>query len=88
NIFCPNCDSVLAPLKEEKEAVNVLGCLDCDYRSDNDNELDNFVIKGQIDHSPKSKIEVVTKSAEDAGITAEIREELREQYREALGNAR
>ncbi len=91
-MFCPNCDAILVPLKNkenEKEATNsqILGCMDCDYRSDDKEELENYIIKEQIKHSPKSKIEVVNKSETDISITAEFREELREQFREALTNS-
>lgn len=78
-MFCPNCDSVLIP----KEGL--LKCLDCDYKEE-EVDLDTFVIKDAVSHNEKSRIEVVETPIEMIGITKDIREELREQYREALGN--
>ncbi|MCE7735320.1 MAG: hypothetical protein GPJ54_10615 [Candidatus Heimdallarchaeota archaeon] len=78
-MFCVNCDSVLVP----KE--NVLVCLDCDYKEEGV-DMDTFVIREEVIHTEKSRIEVVENPADMIGITKEIREDLREQYREALGN--
>ena len=78
-MFCPNCDSVVVP----KEGVLV--CLDCDYK-DEDSNLDTYIIKEEVIHTEKSRIEVVENPADLIGITKEIREDLREQYREAIGN--
>ncbi|MHA2028001.1 MAG: hypothetical protein ACW99A_12930 [Candidatus Kariarchaeaceae archaeon] len=79
-MFCPNCDSVIVP----KEGVLV--CLDCDYKDESTN-METYVIKETVVHTEKSRIEVVEDPQDLMGITKEIREELREQYREALGNA-
>jgi DNA-directed RNA polymerase subunit M/transcription elongation factor TFIIS len=89
-IFCPNCDSVLVPIKNEEKSTDtkILGCLDCDYQSNDNDQLENYVIKDQVHHSSRSKIEVIDQEIIDSGISPEVREELREQYREALGNAR
>jgi DNA-directed RNA polymerase subunit M/transcription elongation factor TFIIS len=89
-IFCPNCDSVLVPIKNEEKSTDakILGCLDCDYQSNDNDQLENYVIKDQVHHSSRSKIEVIEQENMDSGISPEVREELREQYREALGNAR
>ncbi len=78
-MFCVNCDSVLVP----KESTLV--CLDCDYKEEGV-DMDTFVIREPVVHTEKSRIEVVENPADMIGITKEIREDLREQYREALGN--
>lgn len=78
-MFCPNCESVLIP----KEGI--VKCLDCDYKDDS-TDMDTYVIKEAVVHTEKSRIEVVEDPIALEGITKDIREELREQYREAMGN--
>ena len=60
-------------------------CLDCDYKDDS-TDMDTYVIKEAVVHTEKSRIEVVEDPVTLEGITKDIREELREQYREAMGN--
>ena len=78
-MFCPNCDGVLIP----KEGIT--RCLDCDYKEEK-TDMDTFVIKDTVLHTEKSRIEVVEDPHDLIGISKDIREELREQYREAIGN--
>ena len=85
-MFCPECDAILVPKKDKKGTViKGLKCLDCDFQSEKDDELDTFVIKDEVVHElGKAKIEVVENPVEYIGISRDIREELTEQYREAL----
>ena len=44
-MFCPECDAILVPKKDKKGVViKGLTCLDCNYHSQNEDELDIFVI--------------------------------------------
>lgn len=83
-MFCPNCDSVLV-ISRDKKTAGKLKCLDCNYVEDAEDKLDEFVIREDISHNEKSKIEIVEFN-EGEGITQEIREELKEQFREAIEN--
>lgn len=48
--------------------------------------MDNFVIRDATAEEDQSRIEVVEEPVEVMGISKDIRDELREQYREAIGN--
>lgn len=80
-MFCPECESVIVPKDGN------LVCLDCDYKSTDQEKLDDYIIKEELDPKVKSRIEIISQPFEEIGITKEIREELREQYREAISNA-
>ena len=86
-MFCPNCDSVLSLPKKKKKWIpdNALVCLDCDYILEDESVTDSLVIKQEIDHGETSQIEIVELS-DGGGISADIREELTEQFREAIEN--
>lgn len=77
-MFCPKCDGVLVP-----KDGNLL-CVDCDYSGVNEKGTDHYIIKEEVKHTEKSRIEVVEKPSEIEGISQDVREELREQYREAI----
>ncbi|MDH5402156.1 MAG: hypothetical protein OEZ01_07920 [Candidatus Heimdallarchaeota archaeon] len=85
-IFCPNCDAVLTPIKEKDAPKGALKCLDCDYQSTDEQSMENYVFKEELNHTEKSKIEIVEHSLYEDGIPEDMKEELREQYREALEN--
>ena len=78
-MFCEICDAVLVP----KDGV--LTCLDCGNSMEDPSSLEKYIIKDESTDS-LSRIEIVEQTEEFEGITKEIRDELREQYREALGN--
>ena len=85
-MFCPNCDSVLVPIREKDVPKGALKCMDCDYTSLDENNIETFIIKDEISEEERSQIEVIETPVDPSGVPEEMREELREQYREALEN--
>ncbi|MHA2099711.1 MAG: hypothetical protein ACW99A_13625 [Candidatus Kariarchaeaceae archaeon] len=86
-MFCPECDSVLI-LKKTNNKKNskeppFIGCADCNYKVNNDDINVNFVIKEVVPHDIDAWIEVIEARPEKV-ISPEIREELRELYREEI----
>lgn len=85
-MFCPNCDAVLAPMREKDAPKGALKCLDCDYKSTNEENVENYIIKDEISEEERSRIEVIEERVDGGGVPEEMLEELREQYRESLEN--
>ncbi len=82
--FCPKCDALLIlDPKKSKPGKPVLKCRDCDYSSSDKSKAKDYVLSEEVAHSEKDTIEIVTETEND-NISSEIREELTEQYREAI----
>ena len=86
-MFCPNCDSVLALPKKKKKGIpeGALICMDCDYVLEDESVTSTLIIKEEINHGETSQIEIVDFN-DGGGISSDIREELTEQFREAIEN--
>ncbi|MCY3410585.1 MAG: hypothetical protein INQ03_03005 [Candidatus Heimdallarchaeota archaeon] len=83
--YCPECDSLLVYRNDENNQV-IFTCPDCGYVEEKSEQITNtFVVSEQIMRDEKTKIEVVEVPSID-GIPQDIREELREQYREAMSS--
>ncbi len=81
-IYCETCDSLLR--HEQQDGKIVFMCPDCDYKEENSGALNSFTLTEKIDNK-NAKIEVVEVPSIE-GISSDLREELREQYREAMSS--
>lgn len=84
-MFCPECDAVLV-LKKMKKCSNQsqkVQCRDCGYEVENNMQSDVFLIQERIIHGVESLIEIIETDDDNEKITSEMREELRERYRES-----
>ena len=79
--FCPECDSLLVYNYDNKN----FSCPDCEYTEQNEKAFENLILSEEIEQSEKSIIEVVDIDL-DNKISTEFREELSEQYREAMSS--
>lgn len=83
-MYCDNCDSLLNHKTQEDGSV-IFVCPDCEYSEENTAAYNNsFTLSEKIAHD-KQKVEIVDGVANET-ISSEIREELREQYREAMSS--
>lgn len=80
-MFCPECDSML----EIKTDDDVITCPDCEFKQKSNKVFENLIISEEIDNLHTSKIEIIDKSS-SIEITAEMRDELRETYRESMSS--
>ena len=82
--FCPKCDSLLHIMKDKKTGKPLLKCPDCDYIESKENVVESYIISDEISHTEKDTIEMIEVSEEDNALSADIREELTEQFRESI----
>lgn len=80
--FCPKCDALLVITKENGKIM--LQCRDCGYVKEDMKTTKDYVISESINHNIRDKIEVLDGTEYDDSISAEIREDLTEMYREAI----
>lgn len=81
--FCETCDALLI-LKRDKENKPYLHCRDCneDFPLKKKQKKD-YIVTEEVPHDERDRIEVTDREAENA-ISAEMREELMESYRESI----
>ena len=80
-MFCPECDSML----EIKPDNNELVCPDCEFKQKSDKAFENLVISEEIDNIDSTRIDVV-ESISSSEISSDVRDELRETYRESMSS--
>ena len=87
-MFCEKWDAflVLNKVKGSKETIitRSIVCIDCGLEFANDNDVKGFMIKQEIEHGVEAFIEIVEFKEHEDKITEDMREELRERYREIL----
>ena len=83
-MFCEECDSVMAPVRDKDAPKGAMKCLDCGNQTHTNG--DAFIIRDEIGEEQRSRIEVIEEKVGNEGIPEDMIEELREQYREALEN--